>query len=252
MLDSSQIDATHGGRGSEDALENIELIIFDCDGVLIDSEPIASGTLAASLQQAGVVIGAEEAHARFTGNSVGVIRKMIERDYDVADVDALFAAWHEALFAEFASRLAPMPGILDIVSGLARPKCVASNSSMERLERSLGSLDLWSHFSPKVFSADAVTRPKPAPDLLLHCAREMSAAPERCVMIDDSPHGIEAAVAAGMLPIDFVDPADPRPSRRALLIEAGALTVAIGANELLAALSQANAELARRGDSSGA
>jgi beta-phosphoglucomutase-like phosphatase (HAD superfamily) len=78
----------------------------------------------------------------------------------------------------------------------------------------------------------------------------MSAAPERCVMIDDSPHGIEAAVAAGMLPIGFVDPTDPRPGRKALLVEAGALTVATGADELLEALSLANAELARRGGSS--
>jgi HAD superfamily hydrolase (TIGR01509 family) len=250
-LDSQLRNGPQSGSAGEDALENIQLIIFDCDGVLIDSEPIASSTLAASLRHAGVPISAEEAHARFTGNSLGIIRTMIERDYDVADVDALFAAWHEALFAEFASRLAPMPGILDVISGLSRPKCVASNSSMERLERSLGKLDLWSHFSTRVFSADAVTRPKPAPDLLLYCAREMSAAPEHCVMIDDSPHGVEAAVAAGMLAIGFVDPADPRLRRKSLLMEAGAMAVATGADELLEALSQANAELARHSGRSG-
>jgi beta-phosphoglucomutase-like phosphatase (HAD superfamily) len=123
---------------------------------------------------------------------------------------------------------------------------------MERLQRSLGSLDLWSHFSSRVFSADAVTRPKPAPDLLLHCAREMSAAPEHCVMIDDSPHGVEAAVAAGMVAVGFVDPTDPRPARRALLLEAGAMVVATGADELLEALSQANAELGHRRHRQGA
>jgi HAD superfamily hydrolase (TIGR01509 family) len=225
----------------ETELENIDLIIFDCDGVLIDSEPIASRTLAEALQRAGVAITADEAHVRFTGNSVRIIREMIARDHGLADLDALFAQWHVELFAEFGRSLTAMAGMASLVSGLSRPKCVASNSSMERLQRSLGHLELWHHFKPRIYSADAVARPKPAPDLMLHCAAQFSVAPHRCVMIDDSPHGIEAANAAGMVAIGFADPADPRPARRAVLMNAGARFVATGASELRTVLAEANA-----------
>lgn len=226
-----------------DILDNIALVIFDCDGVLIDSEPIASSTLADSLRGAGIDITPAQSHAKFTGNSIRVIRQMIIDDYAVADVDALLAAWNAVLFDTFARRLTAMPGIVDVVGRLSRPKCVASNSTLLRLERSLGLLELWGHFEGHVYSAEAVARPKPAPDLMLHCARSFDVDPVRCVMIDDSPHGIEAAVAAGMVPIGFVDPADSRPDRAAVLFASGAAAVATGAAELPAALSLANERL---------
>lgn len=227
------------------ALQHIGLVIFDCDGVLIDSEPIASRTLAAALSDAGVAITAEEAHRRFTGNSERDIRRMCAHDYGLADIDGVFAAWHERLFAEFASSLTAMTGIAELVAGIDRPKCVASNSTMERLRNSLGHLPLWESFFPFVFSAEAVKRPKPAPDLLLHCATELGVDPRTAVMIDDSPHGISSAVAAGMVPIGFVDPTDPRPGRRAVLKAAGAFAVVMGAGELPEALAAASRHLKR-------
>lgn len=230
------------------ALDAIALVIFDCDGVLIDSEPIASRTLAEALNDAGVAMTPLEAHRRFTGNSERDIRRMCAHDYGVADIDGVFAAWHERLYAEFAASLTPMPGITEVVTWLDRPKCVASNSTMERLRNSLGHLPVWQNFAPFVFSAEAVRRPKPAPDLLLHCATELAVAPRRCVMIDDSPHGVSSAVAAGMVPIGFVDPADPRPGRRALLKAAGAFTVVMGAGELQAALIAAGRALAQQSE----
>ncbi|AJD45613.1 HAD family hydrolase [Rhizobium sp. SEMIA 4085] len=219
-------------RSNPDPLQNIDLVIFDCDGVLIDSEPIASRTLAEALQEAGVAITPSEAHEKFTGNSERVIRDMCVRDYGLGDVANVFQAWHRRLYAEFARSLTPMAGIGDIVASLTRPKCVASNSTMHRLRASLGRLDLWQCFHPGVFSAEAVARPKPAPDLLLHCAEKFAARPARCVMVDDSPHGVAAAVSAGMIAIGFVDPADPRPARKALLVSSGAFGVATGAGEL--------------------
>lgn len=227
-------------------LDHIGLVIFDCDGVLIDSEPIASRTLAEALAAAGVAITPQEAHRRFTGNSERDIRAMCARDYGLEDIEGLFTGWHQRLYAEFATTLTAMPGIAEVVAAIERPKCVASNSTLERLGASLGQLPLWQSFAPFVFSAEQVKRPKPAPDLLLYCARELEVDPSRCVMVDDSPHGISSAVAAGMVPIGFVDPADPRPGRRALLKAAGAFRVAMGAEELPAALAAADDALASR------
>ncbi|MBX4997380.1 HAD-IA family hydrolase [Rhizobium lentis] len=229
--------------GITGAMSSIDLVIFDCDGVLIDSEPIASRTLAETLQGAGIAITAAEAHAKFTGNSESIIAEMCRREYGIIDVAALFEAWHRHLFEEFARSLTPIPGISEVVKSLDRPKCVASNSTMRRLRNSLGKLDLWSAFAEGVFSAEFVSRPKPAPDLLLHCAERFRARPARCVMIDDSVHGVAAAIAAGMTAIGFVDPADPRPGRRAVLDAAGAAAVATGAGELTAILEHVGGRL---------
>ena len=242
-----QADESAPGQGLG-ALGNIDLVIFDCDGVLIDSEPIASRTLAEALQRAGVAITPAEAHIRFTGNSESVIRQMCAEDFGIADVGSLFAEWHEHLYAEFARSLAAMPGMEQVIAGIRRPKCVASNSTLKRLRLSLGHLPLWQLFTPQVFSAEQVGRPKPAPDLLLYCAQQLSVVPEKCVMIDDSPHGVEAARAAGMLAIGFVDPNDPRPQRQALLTRSGAFAVATGAGELNEILNAANRALAPKAE----
>jgi HAD superfamily hydrolase (TIGR01509 family) len=235
-----------GNKTGTQALDNIALVIFDCDGVLIDSEPIASSTLAQSMRAQGMAITDAEAHAKYTGNAVRIIHRMIEDEYGHPDMEGLFAHWNEMLYAGFAERLTPMEGMVELVRALDRPKCVASNSSTYRLERTLGTLPLWDAFFPQVYSADVVERPKPAPDLMLHCARAFAVAPEDCVMIDDSPHGIEAAVAAGMVGIGFVDPADLRPGRADVLFSAGALCVATGAKELPAALVDAGLALGQR------
>ena len=233
-------------RAATQTLDNIALIIFDCDGVLIDSEPIASSTLAQSMRAHGMAITDAEAHVKYTGNAVRIIRRMIEDEYFHRDMDGLFAHWDQMLYAGFAERLKAMPGIVDVVGALDRPICVASNSTMHRLERSLGTLPLWQSFFPQIFSADAVPKPKPAPDLMLHCAKAFGVAPGNCVMIDDSPHGIEAARAAGMIGVGFVDPADRRPGRAEVLAEAGAFCVATGAAELPEALAIANRSLGGR------
>jgi HAD superfamily hydrolase (TIGR01509 family) len=222
----------------------IDLVIFDCDGVLIDSEPIASRTMAAAMRAAGADITAEEAHLRFTGNAMATIRRMFAEDYGFSDIDGIIDGWSAELYREFEVSLAAMAGIEEVVAGLGRPVCVASNSNLDRLRRSLGLLPLWSRFDPHVFSAEMVALPKPAPELLLLAAERFAARPERTVMIDDSPHGIEAARAAGMPGIGFVDPADPRPGRRARLLEAGAEAVAEGAAALRPLIEAVNARLA--------
>lgn len=209
-----------------------ELIIFDCDGVLIDSEPIASRTLAVALQGAGIAITPGESHRIFTGNAESDIRRICAETYGLDEVDAVFSRWHASLYSEFAVSLKPMAGMVELVAGLSVPKCVASNSTFARLEASLGRTALWPLFAPHIFSAQAVPRPKPAPDLLLHCAKAFAVPPSRCIMVDDSPHGIASAGSAGMLAIGFVDENDPRRGRADLLAGAGAAQVAHGAVEL--------------------
>lgn len=228
-----------GPSGGPISLVNTDLVIFDCDGVLIDSEIIASRTMAEALGEFGVTMTQSEAHVTFTGNSEQDTRLYCTEKLGVADLDALFTSWWKRLYKGFEA-IEEIEGIADIVTNLDRPVCVASNSSLHRLTRSLGRVGLWKAFHGNVFSADHVARPKPAPDLLLHCASEMGANPVRCVMIDDSPHGVEAAVAAGMVAIGFVDLKDPRPGRVEVLREAGALLVASGSGELRGCLHEAD------------
>ncbi|WP_416067545.1 HAD family hydrolase [Rhizobium sp. ZK1] len=225
----------------------IELLIFDCDGVLIDSEPVASGTLAQALQRAGVPLSHAEVHRRFTGLSGEAGRRLCMEELGLADPDRVFADAKSALYEEFPRSLQPMAGMEKLVRDLKQRKCVASNSDMERLRRSLGLFDLWAEFAPHIYSAEMVARPKPAPDLFLLCAENLGVEPGRCLVIDDSALGIAGAVAAGMAAIGFVDPADPRSGRHEALKVAGALRTVEGAGELalaLAALSSSEKEKA--------
>lgn len=214
----------------------IDLVIFDCDGVLIDSEPAAIRVLAKALNAAGADISEAETHRRFTGYSDADARRICIEELGIADPGPLFAAMGAELYGEFARSLRPMPGIGEVVASVRRKKCVASNSTLERLKNSLGLLDLWHEFSPHIFSADMVARPKPAPDLFFLCAETLGVEPARCLVIDDSPHGIAGAVAAGMKAIGFVDPADPREGRHKILSEAGAVMTVTAAAGLARAL----------------
>jgi len=214
----------------------IDLLIFDCDGVLIDSEPVASRSFAAALRRAGLSLSDADVHRRFTGLSEMESRQICVDEFGLAEVDQVFSGWHADIYDEFARSLRPMAGMERMVRFLGHPKCVASNSTMERLRRSLGLFDLWEEFHPHIFSADMVEHPKPAPDLFLLCAERMEVEPANCLVIDDSVHGIAGGLAAGMRTIGFVDPSDPREGRHAALLAAGATSVAAGADELLSAI----------------
>lgn len=216
-----------------------DLLIFDCDGVLVDSEPVASRVLWQSLQAAGVAISQAEVHRRFTGYSEGDARRICLDELGIDNVDQVFARSREHLYAVFSRSLQPMPGMAPLIHSLPQRKCVASNSTLERLRNSLGLFDMWGAFDPNIFSAEMVAAPKPAPDLFLLCAETLGVDPARCLVDDDSPHGITGAVSAGMRAIGFVDPADPREGRRAVLADAGAMFVATGADELSRAFDAA-------------
>lgn len=179
-----------------------ELIIFDNDGVLVDSEPISNALLAAYLTELGHPTSYEESLRDYMGAAMHRVHDLVEERTGQrlpADFDEVF---HGRVFAAFERELEPVPGAVQVLEKLASdgvPYCVASSGSHERIRvghRKTG-LDRWFD-EGRVFSSQDVGRGKPAPDLFLYAAERMGVAPERCVVVEDSPLGVQAAVAAGM------------------------------------------------------
>lgn len=182
-----------------------QLIIFDCDGVLVDSEPISVEVLAEALGAAGMPIDSDEVYRRFLGRSLSAVIEAARIEYGLEIDDAFLSAMRASLYDRFRSELAPISGVGEALDGLAALNldwCVASSSQRERIELSLTVTGLIARF-PKIFSATMVERGKPAPDLFLLAAREMGHEPTDCIVIEDSPAGVEAAKAAGMTVFAF-------------------------------------------------
>lgn len=182
------------------------LVIFDCDGVLVDSEPIALAVLAEFLDAAGISIDATGVAQRFLGRSLASVREQVRDEFDLEIDEAFLSRMRDVLYARFRSDLRAIAGIPDLLAGFAAAGiawCVASSSQKERVELCLRATGLLDRFAPHIFSATMVSRGKPAPDLFLHAARTMGYAPQDCLVIEDSPAGIEAARAAGMRVIAF-------------------------------------------------
>ncbi len=187
-----------------------ELIIFDNDGVLVDSERLANTILGDLLTGYGVATTTDEAVERHLGTSLGDVRAALEAG-GVAVPSDFEATYHRRLFAAFASSLTPVAGVTAVLAGLTAPVCVASSGGHERIRRSLARTGLLDRFEGRIFSAGDVDRGKPAPDLFLHAAAVMGARPARCAVIEDSPLGVEAANAAGMTAFGY---AAVTPTRR--------------------------------------
>jgi HAD superfamily hydrolase (TIGR01509 family) len=177
----------------------VDLVLFDCDGVLVDSEPIAARVLLDSVAERGVTIDPGEANDRFLGRSMAAITAILRDDYGCAFGEEGLAAMRERLFTAFRAELKPTPGIVGALERLTVPHCVASSSQMERIRLALSVTGLLPHFDGRIFSATMVRNGKPAPDLFLYAASEMGVPPDRCLVIEDSPAGVTAAHRAGML-----------------------------------------------------
>ncbi|MEU1186622.1 HAD family hydrolase [Streptomyces sp. NPDC005859] len=179
-----------------------DLVIFDNDGVLVDSEPISNRLLAAYLTEIGHPTSYEDSIRDYMGSAMHRIHDLVQERTGQrlpAEFDDTF---HRRVFAAFEQELEPVAGAVDVLAKLAAdgvPYCVASSGSHERIRvghRKTG-LDRWFE-EARIFSSQDVGKGKPAPDLFLHAARRMGVAPERCVVVEDSPLGVRAAVAAGM------------------------------------------------------
>jgi HAD superfamily hydrolase (TIGR01509 family) len=179
------------------------LIIFDCDGVLVDSEPLALRVLLEGIAESGVQIEEAVAYERFLGRSLASVIDTVERDFGLTLMPDALDRMRDRLYALFRDELQPIPGIAETLARLAVPFCVASSSQMERIRLSLALTGLAPWFGDRVFSATMVAEGKPAPDLFLLAASRMRIAPDRCIVIEDSPAGIEAAKRAGMRAFAF-------------------------------------------------
>jgi HAD superfamily hydrolase (TIGR01509 family) len=185
------------------AAKTTELVIFDCDGVLVDSEPISIAVLVEALAAAGVTMSEEEAHVRFLGRSLKSMSEILHDDYGLAIDAAFLDAMRKVLYERFRAELRAVEGVAETVDALGIAHCVASSSQPERIRLSLTVTGLIDRFEPNIFSASMVARGKPAPDLFLHASAAMGVAPEYCVVVEDSPAGIAAGKAAGMRVVAF-------------------------------------------------
>lgn len=201
----------------------IDLVIFDCDGVLVDSETIAARVTAKLLGEIGVNVSSEDVLTAFVGLDAQATRRRIEKDHGIvlpSDYDDRGASYLEAAFS---MELQPIAGVKRFLENLVIPFCVASNSTHARLHQTFSASGLTSLVRNRVFSADDVARGKPAPDLFLHAAARMGNVPaDRCLVIEDSISGVSAARSAGMRVIGFCGGSHIRPGHASRLRALGA------------------------------
>jgi HAD superfamily hydrolase (TIGR01509 family) len=182
----------------------VRVIIFDCNGVLVDSEPIAAEVAAQELTRAGVPVTSEVIGKYFFGRRPTDIFAAIETATRRKLPQHFAFTVAAATLKRFRAELRAMPHMAYALSWLRGPKCVASSSPMDRIRTSLETTDLARFFGQNLFSANSVDVGKPAPDLFLLVAKRMRVKPSDCVVVEDSPSGVAAAIAAGMTPIGFV------------------------------------------------
>lgn len=203
-----------------------DLVIFDCDGVLIDSEIIAARVEAELLTQAGYEISPEEVAALYSGLNFNEILLRIEKVSQVP-FQASLIDQADALTDQRLKDVRIIEGAAQAVASVKVPRCICSNSTAERLKMTLGTTGLDRFFVDRVFSALSVPngKPKPAPDVFLYGAGQMKANPANTIVVEDSVHGIHGAKAAGMRVIGFTGGAHSYPGHSDILTEAGAETV---------------------------
>ena len=179
-------------------MRSVDLVIFDCDGVIADSEVISATLLVRQLVPYGIRIDPEYVFRNFVGKSFPIVAEIIGERFGIVLPSTFVGDYRAALREAFAERLQTTPGLLDVLGQLTCPACVATSSSTPRVTHTLEALGLTDYFGADVFTASQVANGKPAPDLFLFAARAMSTPPERCLVIEDSAAGIEAGLAAGM------------------------------------------------------
>ena len=175
-----------------------DLVIFDCDGVLIDSEIISANMLIAELAKLGVEIDLAYVARHFLGRSYPTVMETIRREFHLTLPSEFEANYRAKLLQTFETELQVMPHVAEVIAALRLPYCIATSSSPMRAAKSLAMVGLGHLVGDGLFTSTMVAKGKPAPDLFLHAATQMGANPARCLVIEDSLTGIRAARAAGM------------------------------------------------------
>ena len=179
------------------------LIIFDCDGVLVNSEPLAARVLAKAIRHLGVTMENDEAAKVFLGCSMAMVNDIVAERRGHPVEDGFTQSFLDQLHMEMHRDLAAIAGVQEAIEQILLNEnvgglCVASNGEPETVALSLETVGLISFFNGRLYTASAVGRPKPYPDLFLHAAHDMNYLPANCIVIEDSLHGVNAALAAGM------------------------------------------------------
>ena len=201
----------------------VDLVIFDCDGVLVDSEFIAGQVLSTFLAERGLDLSPLDCQHRFMGKSLESVKEQIETEHTLALPDDFPEQIRARDKVKFETDLTAIDGFPDVFARLDVPFCVASSGSMEKMQTTLGLTGLWAYVHPRIYSARLVGRSKPWPDLFLHAARDMGVTPENCLVIEDSPTGVEAGKRAGMTVWGFTGGKHCGEDHAARLRDAGAV-----------------------------
>ncbi len=186
-----------------------ELVIFDCDGVLVDSEPIAIRIDAQIFAEYGLSMSEEEFIDRFVGRSPSVTWAALEDHLGHPVPDDVHARAQAMFNDAYERELGPIDGVVQALDQITSRICVASSSDPDRLEYKLKRTGLYDRFAGHIFSAAEVENGKPAPDLFLHAARQIGVSPEACAVVEDSQYGVQAARAAGMAAFGYAGSVTP-------------------------------------------
>lgn len=184
-------------------MKRTQLVIFDCDGVLVDSEPISCRAFTEALREIGLEVTQEEMFDKFVGYSMKHCMEVVQKILGRPAPENFVAELQSRTFARFKAELKAMPGIEQALDELDISFCVASSGDHAKMRTTLGITGLLPRFEGKMFSVTQVARGKPAPDVYLFAAEKMGAEPGKCVVVEDTPPGVKAGVAAGMRVLGF-------------------------------------------------
>jgi HAD superfamily hydrolase (TIGR01509 family) len=215
-------------------MSGFDLTLFDCDGVLVDSEIIAAKVESKLLTEAGYPISVEEMGERFAGMTWKNILLSIEKEIDIPLSASLIDKSEQLLDQKLAREVKAIEGVQYALARLSGPRCICSNSSSHRLDMMLSKVGLKELFAPHIYSAKdlGADRVKPKPDIFLHAASQFGVSPGKCIVIEDSVHGVHAAREAGMRVVGFTGASHTYPSHADRLTDAGAETVISRMNDL--------------------
>src|SRR5688572_2882552 len=179
------------------------LVIFDCDGVLVDSERISNRVFCSMLNDLGLSVTLEDMFQHFVGLSMPQCVELITKMSGSAPPPDFVPTLRERTEVALRAHVTPMPGVSEVLDVLQVPFCVASSGTHEKIRLTLGATGLLERFGNRIYSVVDVEKPKPAPDIFLYAARQMDVEPRECVVIEDTPTGVRAGVAAGMHVLGF-------------------------------------------------